>query len=272
MTTEDLAPTDVKSETQVTESQVQASPTPAEAAAPQADTKATEPETSTGKGEAEHAESRANARIRALVEEKKAANAAAEAAKQRESEARATAEALKRQLDALKPQPAGDERSHPDQASYVTAIAKEAAIEAQRFALQQQADQAERLAAESKQRAYDARVNEFMEKAPDYHQVTGNPNLQITPLMADAIKESENGAAIAYFLGKNPAEASRIAGMSPISQAAAIGRLEAKVTLPERRTSSAPAPVKTVTGGKGVTEPDPGEMSMDDYRKWRGAQ
>jgi hypothetical protein len=269
--TEDLAPTDVKSETEVTESQVPASPTPAEAATPQADTKASEPETSTGKGEAEP-ESRANARIRQLVDEKKAANAAADAAKAREAEARAQADALKRQLDALKPQPAGNELDHPNQASYVTAVAKEAAIEAQRYALQHQQHQAEQLAAESKERAYTARVSEFMEKAPDYHSVTGNPNLQITPLMADAIKETESGAAIAYYLGKNPAEAARIASLSPIGQAAAIGRLEAKVTLPERRTSSAPAPVKTISGAAGVTQPDPGEMSFEDFRKWRQSQ
>ena len=110
-------------------------------------------------------------------------------------------------------------------------------------------------------------MEEFRDRAPDYDQIVGNPNLTITPLMADAIKESDNGASVAYYLGKNPDEAARIARMSPVQQAAAIGRLEAKVTTPAKRSTQAPPPVKTVSGGTGTAAFDPDKSSMEDFYK-----
>jgi hypothetical protein len=220
-----------------------------------------EPGTVTGKGEPE-TESRANARIRQLVEEKKAALAKAD-------EQASLADSLRRQLDAIKPIPAGNESDHPDQASFIKATIAEATVQAQKAALEQQARQLENAAVQSRNRAYDARVQEFQDKAPDYHQVTGNPNLQITPLMADAIRTSETGPQVAYYLGKNPIEASRIASLTPLEQATAIGALSARVSVPEKRVSSAPAPVKTVTGSTVKASPELGDMSYEDYRRTR---
>lgn len=51
-----------------------------------------------------------------------------------------------------------------------------------------------------------------------------------TPDMAEAIKESEQGAEVAYHLAKNPDEARRIAGLSPYSQIRELGRIEAGLT------------------------------------------
>jgi hypothetical protein len=227
----------------------------------QPSTQTPEPGTVTGKSDPE-TDTRANARIRQLVDEKKAALAKAE-------EQASLAESLRRQLEALKPAPAGNEGDHPDQASYIKAAIKEATVDAQKAALEQQAQQLEKAALQSRNRAYEARVHEFSERAPDYHQVTGNPNLQISPVMADAIRISETGPQIAYYLGKNPSEASRIANLSPVEQLVAVGALSARVSAPEKRVSSAPAPVKTVTGATVKASPDLGDMSYAEYRKAR---
>jgi len=242
----------VKPETSVTESQ-----TASTEAATNADKPSSEPGTSTGNGD-EQPRSRANDRIRQLVEDRKQALA-------KLAEAEEQASFFKRQAEALKPKPAGREQDHPDQASYLTAKMREAMQEAQQAAAMQSAQQAEALAHSSRERAYQTRVEEFRDRAPDYDQVVGNPNLSISPVMADAIKESDNGAAVAYFLGKNPTEAARIASLSLVAQAREIGRLEAKVTVPTPRTTQAPPPVKTASGGTGTAAFDAENSSPKEF-------
>ncbi len=66
--------------------------------------------------------------------------------------------------------------------------------------------------------------------------------------MADAIRELSRGPEIAYYLGRNPAEASRIASLPPVSQATAIARLEARIDAPQASVSKAPEPVGTLSG------------------------
>ena len=235
----------------------------AEAEAQQAEaTQTPEPETSTGgKGDAKP-ESRENARIRDLVQQRKLAE-------HRALEAERQAEALRQQFEAS----AGRAKdiNPADVATYTKAVVGDAVAEAQQLFAKQAAEQASRAAQQHLDEEYQARVSEFRGKAQDFDQVTGNPNLTITPIMANAIKRSETGAAIAYYLGKNPAEARRIAVLDPFDQAAAIGELRSRVSLPERRTSSAPAPVKTVTGGTsaGSAAPNLEELSYEDYRKAR---
>jgi hypothetical protein len=262
MTTEDQSLTDSVKPEEVTASTPEAQATPStEAAKTEADKPSSSPENVTGKSDAEP-ESRANARIRQLVEERKQALA-------KLAEAEEQAKFFRTQAEALKPKPAGDEKDHPDQASYLSAKVREVMSEAQQAAAMQSARQAEALAFASRERAYQTRVDEFKEKASDYDQVVGNPNLTITPLMADAIKEIDRGPEVAFYLGKNPDEAARIARMSPVGQTTAIGKLSARLTLPEKRTTGAPPPVKTVSGGVGTAQPELADMSYEDYRNQR---
>ena len=105
---------------------------------------------------------------------------------------------------------------------------------------------------------------------PDFDAVAHNPSLTVTPIMADAIRESSRGAEIAYFLGKNPAEAARIASLSPVSQATAIARLEARVGAAQNSISRAPQPVTTVSGRGGAGGKRLEDMSFEEYRRARG--
>ena len=81
--------------------------------------------------------------------------------------------------------------------------------------LARQASEAQEIAARAAQDAWAESTAGFREKVPDFDAVVHNPNLTVTPVMADAIRESGRGAEIAYFLGKNPAEAARIASLPP---------------------------------------------------------
>lgn len=240
-----------------------AAPTSAETTQPVAtpQTPASGPGTVTGKGDSEP-DTRQNARIRQLVDEKKAALAKAD-------EQASLAESLRRQLEALKPKPAGDIADHPNQEAFFKAALKEVTVEARREAMEQQAKDLEQAATNSRNQVFEARVQEFSAQASDYHQVVGNPNLQITPMMADAIRVSETGPQVAYYLGKNPAEASRIARLTPLEQATAIGAISARVALPEKRATTAPAPVKTVTGATVKASPGLEDLSYEEYRKAR---
>lgn len=90
------------------------------------------------------------------------------------------------------------------------------------------------------------------EKYADYDEVVlENSDLDITPVMAEAIKVSEIGTDIAYYLGTHPDEATRIAKMSPAAQAAQIGKIEAKLEskpaeTPKPKVSNAPPPTDPV--------------------------
>lgn len=96
---------------------------------------------------------------------------------------------------------------------------------------------------------YAEREEKAIEKYDDFREVAYNDNLPITPEMAATIKESEVGPDLAYWLGSNPKEASRISRLSPLQQARELGKIEAKLdtSAPVKKTSSAPAPIKPVT-------------------------
>lgn len=110
-------------------------------------------------------------------------------------------------------------------------------------------------------------------KYDDYDDVVFNPDLPVTEPMKRAILAAESGPDVAYFLGKNPKEAARIAGLDPIAAVMEIGKLAARMSKPEAAavTSKAPTPIKPV-GGKGAVNTDPDKMTTDEWMKWRNAQ
>lgn len=95
---------------------------------------------------------------------------------------------------------------------------------------------------------YAEREEEARNKYDDFEQVAYNPNLPITDAMAETIKTSDLGPDLAYWLGSNPKEATRISRLSPLMQAREIGKIEVKLsTAPiQKRTTSAPTPVSPI--------------------------
>lgn len=123
----------------------------------------------------------------------------------------------------------------------------------------QQAELRQREAHHEVLAAHEDREDSAREKYADYDTVVGNPKLPITAVMADAIRLSDVGPDVAYFLGQpeNVKEAARIAQLPPILQVKEIGRLEAKVQLAPpvsaKKPSSAPDPITPIKAGGTAT-------------------
>lgn len=119
---------------------------------------------------------------------------------------------------------------------------------------------------------WEDRAAKFAETNPDYHAVVTNPTIQLTAEMVEVMAESEKGPDIAYHLGMNPDKAARIARMSTVQQAAAIGRLEAEVSkpAPKPQPTSAPEPPNPVGGQQPGASP--ADMDIDEWMDHRNAE
>lgn len=118
---------------------------------------------------------------------------------------------------------------------------------------------AEKLAQRERQIQIERTAESFAEKSekaqtkyPDFQAVISNPALNINEPMVEFITDSDTGAEIAYFLGKNPHRAADIAAMSPVKAARELTRLEAELLAkPKPQPSSAPAPISPIKGESG---------------------
>ncbi len=179
--------------------------------------------------------------------------------------ARSAAEA-----EALRRQGPGRPEDYRAPEDYTRAVAEQAVRDVGADLLARQAAQAQDFAARAAQDAWAESTAEFRRKVPDFDTVAHNPNLAVTPIMADAIRESSRGAEIAYYLGKNPSEAAKIASLPPLSQATAIARLEGRLSNGQASISRAPQPVGTLSGRGGSGGQALEDMSFEDYRRARG--
>ena len=130
------------------------------------------------------------------------------------------------------------------------------------------AESESRLQAQARFKAYQDRTEAFKKETPDYDEVIGNNDkVTITIAMATAIGDlGDTGPKVAYYLGKNPQEAERIAKLPLNQQALEIGRLEAKATAaPKIQRTNAPAPIRPIVGGATPAAKDLSEMSMEEY-------
>lgn len=120
--------------------------------------------------------------------------------------------------------------------------------------------------------SYTKQTEQARQAYGDFDDVVQDPDLPISQAMAEAIMRSTNGADVAYYLGKNPDQAARIASLDPFSAAVEIGRIAATVVRPQpRKASSAPPPIQPV-GARATPVTDPDKMSADEWMKWRNSQ
>ena len=119
---------------------------------------------------------------------------------------------------------------------------------------------------------FKTRSDKFAETNTDFNSVVSNPNLAITSEMTEVIKTSSNGPELAYHLGKNPSEASRIAQLSPSMQMFEMGKVEASLGKPAKKeTSKAPDPMSPV-GGQQPNLSKVNETVNDYIKRRRGEQ
>ena len=121
------------------------------------------------------------------------------------------------------------------------------------------------------ERSWQSRVEKASETMPDFEEkvlVGGQRGDWVcTSEMADALRASDKGPEIAYHLASDPAEASRIARLSPALQLMELGKLEAKLTQPKPKTvtnAPEPAPQARGSGGKFQVNPDTDDFAAFD--------
>lgn len=155
-------------------------------------------------------------------------------------------------------------------ARYMARMEARQMLESERRAQQAQT---EHVSAQEQERRFYAQMDKARDAIPDFDEVMeGASEAPVTQAMRTAIFESDVGALLTYHLAKNPAEAQRIARLSPVAQLKAIGAIEASLQRkPEPQVSKAPAPIKPIGGGSGGA-PDPSKMSMEDYQAYRAKQ
>jgi|DEB0MinimDraft_6_1074348.scaffolds.fasta_scaffold05513_7 hypothetical protein len=143
----------------------------------------------------------------------------------------------------------------------------DALTQQQRFQAQAAREQAQREA----MMAFQERQNAFADEHPDYREVVRNYQVQ-TPHVAEAIVLSENGPALAYHLGSNPATAASLETM-PVSMAMMeLGRLSAQLSSPPPVTTTQTPNPATPVKPTGSVQKDPDKMTPKEYANWRNKQ
>ncbi len=229
----------------------------------------------------EQTEAREKSRFQRRLDRQKSARVAAE------TETRMLREQLAKLEGQSKPQQAAEPKREDFQSDteYLRAAAKhdaeqavEARLKSEREAQQGKEKQDKAAAGNEKvAKAWAERESTFQTATKDYEAVVqpfADDELQSFSREARmAIVESEVGPALLYYLAqpKNAAEAERIADLSPARQIAELGKLELKVSMPGKKTTSAPPPANTTTGGKTATK-DLSKMSQEEYEAHRKSQ
>lgn len=139
---------------------------------------------------------------------------------------------------------------------------------------QQRTQQQEQQHFQSLAQQLNQREAEYAALHPDYPDAASaladvmGPN----PAMFEVIATSDFGPAIAHHLGTHLDEAARIAGLPPHLAAAAVARIEARVSAPKPKpTTQTPAPVPTL-GGSSAAPKEPKNMSYSEYKAWRAGK
>lgn len=126
--------------------------------------------------------------------------------------------------------------------------------------------------------AFSERVKEVAKK-PEYADIDEvlDSDVTVSAAMHEALLESDKGAELAYYLGKHPEDAARIAKLSPTSAARELGKIEASLSkppeTPKPKASAAPPPMKPVGGksAKTVSLTDP-DVDYADWERKREAE
>jgi len=123
------------------------------------------------------------------------------------------------------------------------------------------------------QTEFRARLPEFKKKYPDFEEVALNPTIPYNDVMRRIVLESDVSGDLAYYLGRNPDLAYRIANSDPVSAARELGRIEAAIkAASENKSASSPPVINPVKTGERSGSKKPDDMSMEEYIRWRQKQ
>jgi hypothetical protein len=191
---------------------------------------------------------------------------------------------LARITEARKAQKPPSESDFDDHFEYVAAKAvynsRQFDAERDTEAAAQEAEQARRQADAIRDREeallrenWQAQRAEATERYADFDAVVGQPGLfPMGAALPALIQSSEMAADLAYHIASNRALHDALVSMTPVEVAREIGRLEARLSVPQpRKTTSAPDPISPVRGGSSSPVKDPMKLTADEYNAWRAA-
>jgi hypothetical protein len=118
------------------------------------------------------------------------------------------------------------------------------------------------------QEEFKDRMDSYAESHDDFHELVEEIGPMIRGAALDSLIESKHGPEIIHHLAKNPEEAEKLSRLSPNAAAREIGRIEERLSTKQvKKTTSAPAPVKTVTGSSPVSTKIEDINDMRDFIK-----
>lgn len=136
---------------------------------------------------------------------------------------------------------------------------------AQQQAAQQAAEQRQVEQVNATQQQWSVKRTAAIAAHPDYAAVAEADTVAIQPPTAMAIMAAENGTEIAYHLGKNPDEATRIAALPPLAQVIEVGRLSDRLARgPQVEVSRAPEPIEPISGSRATVTQPTREPTMEE--------
>lgn len=148
-------------------------------------------------------------------------------------------------------------------------VRTEAAEAARQEALRQRESEVESLRREK----FEERVSTFIAAHPDYSAVVEGDWACSKP-MAEAIEDSDEGPALAYYLAQNPDVARQMSRLSAVQAGRELAKLEDRLVserkkAAEKPVTQAPAPPPKIDGSDpGNVENDPSKMTDAQFSKW----
>ena len=120
---------------------------------------------------------------------------------------------------------------------------------------------------------WQTRAEKVREVHKDFDSVMAEAaEIPVSPVMHEYLLDSERGPEIAYKLAKTPAEAERIAHLSPIAAARELAKIELGLTpvaapKPKPRVTSAPEPIRPVSRSSAAAKAPLHEL--DDFSEYQ---
>lgn len=133
--------------------------------------------------------------------------------------------------------------------------------------------QKEQVEAEEREKlteAFQTRAESVRKNNPDFDDVISDDRLTkanvVSDAMVDFIADSDIGADVLYYLGKNIKESQRIAELSPTKAVKELVKIESELASKPQRQTKAPPPISPITSNSGSAHKSPSDS--DDIETW----
>jgi len=163
-----------------------------------------------------------------------------------------------------------------DWSDFIKATAKYEASNALKETEKKTREQQLRAEAETKQKTFHEKSREYAKSVPDFGEAIEelDDSGLMTPLVNQAIVESDMGPQLAYYLAQNPEEALKVSKMAYGEMNRYLGKLELKLeakTPP--KTTNAPPPITPARGSASASlNPYERDLTPEEYKAWRAKQ